>query len=98
MERKWNGCNYYGQRFTCMPEAPIYSYLKWWRPFEKNLKKRFIQILCRLKSYSFRFNSLRTTRFNNPGGFHEGITSQFRVNEAHVYMTTFTFHSELHLL
>ena len=22
-----------------MPEASIYSYLKWWRPSEKNLKK-----------------------------------------------------------
>ena len=39
MERKWNGRNYYGQRFTCMPEASIYNYLKWWRPSEKNFEK-----------------------------------------------------------
>ena len=47
-------------------------------------KKRFMQILCRLKPYSFRFSSLRTTCCNSPEGFLEGIASQFRINETRV--------------
>ena len=43
-----------------------------------------MQIICRLKPNSFRFNRLRTTCCHSPGGFLEGITSQFRVNETRV--------------
>ena len=43
-----------------------------------------MQILCRLKPYSFRFSSLRTTCCNSPEGFLEGIASQFRINETRV--------------
>ena len=51
---------------------------------KRTKKKRFMQILCRLKPYSFRFSSLRTTCCNSQESFLEGIASQFRINENRV--------------